>query len=221
MKLHQIALTITISVLSALSTQTVASNTAHTEIQVVGLFKDAAIISVQHSQQMMRVGDEKHDVRLLAANSENALVEYHGKRMLLSMAETAAIQVGLPEPSHAQAHLIASGDMYNVTGSINDQLADFVVDTGASYITMSVAQAERLRLNYDQAQQVVMHTANGKVNAQVFNVDKIRIGGIELRNVQAAVVDNLASPRILLGMSFLRQVEMEHKNGLMILKQHS
>ena len=98
MKLHQIALTITISVLSALSTQTMASNTAHTEIQVVGLFKDAAIISVQHSQQMMRVGDEKHDVRLLAANSENALVEYHGKRMLLSMAETAAIQVGLPEP---------------------------------------------------------------------------------------------------------------------------
>ena len=66
-----------------------------------------------------------------------------------------------------------------------------------------------------------MHTANGKVNAQVFNVEKIRIGGIELRNVQAAVVDNLASPRILLGMSFLRQVEMEHKNGLMILKQRS
>ena len=125
MKLHQIALTITISVLSALSTQTVASNTAHSEIQVVGLFKDAAIISMHHQQQMMRVGDEKHDVRLLAANSQNALVEYHGKRMLLGMAETAAIQVGLPEPTHAQAHLIASGDMYNVTGSINDQLADF------------------------------------------------------------------------------------------------
>ena len=80
MKLHQIALTITISVLSALSTQTVASNTAHSEIQVVGLFKDAAIISMHHQQQMMRVGDEKHDVRLLAANSQNALVEYHGKR---------------------------------------------------------------------------------------------------------------------------------------------
>ena len=221
MKLHQIAYTITISVMSALSTQVLASKPAQTEIQVVGLFKDAAIISIQDTRQMMRVGDKKHDVRLLAADSQNALVEYHGKRMKLSMAETAAIQVGLPEPTHAQAHLIAHGDMYNVTGSINDQLADFVVDTGATYITMSVAQAERLRLNYTNAQPVKMHTANGKVDAQVFNVEKIRIGGIELRNVQAAVVDNLASPRILLGMSFLRQVEMQHKNGLMILKQRS
>ena len=105
MKFHQIALTITIGVMSALSTQAVARNAAHTEIQVVGLFKDAAIISMNHQRQMLRVGDEKHDVRLLAANSQNAVVEYHGKRMQLSMAETAAIQVGLPEPTQAQAQI--------------------------------------------------------------------------------------------------------------------
>jgi len=221
MKLQQTALSIIISVISAFSTQALAANATLAEIQVVGLFKDAAIISLHDRHQMMRVGDTKADVRLLAADSDKALIEYHGKRMQLSMAENSAIRVGLPAPTHAQAQLIASGDMYNVTGSINDQLADFVVDTGATYITMSVAQAARLRLDYNTAQKITMNTANGKVEAQLFKLQKIRIGGIELHDVQAAVVDNLASSRILLGMSFLNQVEMQHKNGLMILTQRS
>jgi aspartyl protease family protein len=221
MKLHQTALSIIISVISAFSSQALAANSALAEIQVVGLFKDAAIINLHDRNQMMRVGDTKADVRLLAANSDSALIEYHGKRMQLSMAQSSAIRVGLPAPTSAQAQLMSSGDMYNVTGSINDQLADFVVDTGASYITMSVAQAARLRLDYNTAQKITMSTANGKVEAQLFKLQKIRIGGIELHNVQAAVVDNLASPRILLGMSFLNQVEMQHKSGLMILTQRN
>lgn len=222
MKLHQTALTLLFSAL-AFSIATVNANTSESvqEIKVVGLFKDAAVISVNHQREMMRVGDKKHDLRLLAANSDKALVEYHGQRMILSMAESSAIRIGLPASSNAQALLISSGEMYNVTGSINDQLADFVVDTGATYITMSPEQAERLRLNYNDAKKVMVNTANGKATAHVFDIEKIRIGGIELKNVQAAVMHNLSSPRILLGMSFLNQVEMQHKDGLMVLKKRS
>ena len=220
MKIHQTALIFLISAISAFSTQANASKTSQAaEIQVVGLFKDAAIVNINHQRQMIRVGDEKHELRLLAANSDKALVEYHGERMLLSMAETSAIRIGLPTQTNAQAHLISHGEMYNVTGSINDQLVDFVVDTGATYITMNAEQADRLRLNYKNAQKIMMNTANGKTTAHVFTLEKIRIGGIELKNVQAAVVHNLSSSRVLLGMSFLNQVEMQHKDGLMILKQ--
>ena len=108
-----------------------------------------------------------------------------------------------------------------MTGSVNGRLAGFIVDTGASYVTMSATQANALGLDFSNAQKVIMNTANGKNTAHVFTVKSIKIGGIELNNVQAAVMHNLSSDKILLGMSFLNQVEMQHKNGLMILKQRS
>lgn len=222
MNLQKTALTLFISVMTICTSAANATTSVNTDdIQIVGLFKNAAVISVNHHNQMMRVGDQKHDVRLIAADSDKAIVEIHGRRMTLSMAETSAIQIGLPASSNASAHLMSTGDMYNVTGSINDQLADFVVDTGATYITMSEEHAQRLRLNYNNAKKIMVNTANGKATAHVFNIDKIRIGGIELKNVQAAVMYDLSSSRILLGMSFLNQVEMQHKDGLMILKKRS
>jgi len=222
MKIHKTAIALLISAMSACVAVANAKTTdAAEEIRIVGLFKNAAVISVNDHREFMRVGDIKRHVHLLAANSDKAILVVHGQRMTLSMAESSAIQTGLPAASNGSAHLMSNGSMYNITGSINGQLADFVVDTGATYITMNPAQADRLRLNYQNARKVMVDTANGKATAHVFNIEKIRIGGIELKNVQAAVMYDLSSQRILLGMSFLNQVEMQHKDGLMVLKQRS
>ncbi|MGD8783067.1 MAG: TIGR02281 family clan AA aspartic protease [Thioalkalispiraceae bacterium] len=210
------------SLLSLIAAQSLAATkVALPEIEVVGLFKNAAVLNIDHQRKLVRVGDERHNVRLIAANSEKALVEVAGKRMLLSMADNIAVRVGLPAATNAQAHLISNGGMFTVTGSINQQLADFVVDTGASYITMSPQHARRLRLDYSNAKKIMMNTAKGKTTAHVFTVASVRIGGIELHNVKAAVVHELDSSKMLLGMSFLNQVEMQQKNGLMILRKSS
>lgn len=169
---------------------------------------------------MVRVGDKRGNVELLAANSNKAMLKVEGKRYMLSMADNSAVRVGLPAVG-AQAHLMSSGGMYTVTGSINHQLADFVVDTGATYVTMNEKHAKRLGLDYSKSQKIMVTTAKGKTTARVFTINSVRVGGIELHNVKAAIVNEFESNRMLLGMSFLRQVEMTQKNGLMVLKKGS
>ncbi len=214
-------LTSTLSVMTTpvLATAEVGSREAPAaEIKIVGLFKDAAVLNINNQRKLVRVGDSSGDVRLLAANSNKAMVEVAGKRFVLSMAENTSVRIGLPTVG-TQAHLISSGGIYSVTGSIDQQLAEFVVDTGASYVTMSPQNAKRLGLDYSNAQKVMVNTAKGKTTAHVFNIKSVRVGGIELRNVQAAVVHEFESNRILLGLSFLNKVEMTQKNGLMVLKK--
>lgn len=192
------------------------------EIKVLGLFKNTAVLNINDQRTVLRVGEQKHgDLRLLAADSEKALIEVAGKRLELSLSTGGGIRTDLPVNSGHSAHLISNGGLYSVTGSVNGQLADFVVDTGASYITMSPEQARRLNLDYSNAKKVMMHTANGKATAHVFTIKSVRIGSIELHDIEGAVMYDLSSSKILLGMSFLGQVEMQHNAGLMVLKQRN
>lgn len=218
MKKRQIALLLALAS-TAISAQAMAKDNGQ-EIKVVGLFKNTAVLKINDHRTVMRVGGKrKGDVRLLAANSEKALFEIHGRRIELSLSDNNSISTNLPSSGAHQAQLISNGGLYSVTGVVNGQLADFVVDTGASYVSMSPQQAQQLHLDYHGAKKVMMNTANGKAIAHLFMIKSMRIGGIELHNVQGAVMDNLSSSQILLGMSFLNQVEMKHGPGYMVLKQ--
>lgn len=207
--------------LSTLSAQALAMNDASgPNIKVLGLFKNMAVLNINDQRTVLRVGDTQHgNLRLLSANSEKAVFEIKGRRVELSLSDSGAIQTELPVSGGHMAQLISNGGLYSVTGAVNGQLADFVVDTGASYVTMSPQQAHLLHLDYSNARTIVMSTANGKATAHVFTVKSVRIGGIELHDVDAAVMNDLASSKILLGMSFLNQVDMKHGPGLMVLKQ--
>lgn len=217
MKKHQIVALIAL-VLGAGSNHVLASSA--TNIQVLGLFKNTAVLNIDNQRTVMHVGDKRQgSVRLLAANSEKAVFDVRGKRIELALSENQSIRTDLPSSGGHQAQLVSEGGMYAVTGAINGQLADFVVDTGASYVTMSQQQAKSLHLDYSKARAVSMNTANGKATAHVFTVDSVRIGGIELHNVEAAVMAGMSSGRILLGMSFLSQVNMKHGPGLMVLSE--
>jgi len=187
------------------------------DIRVVGLFKDAAIIAFNDQRKLLRVGSHYHGVQLLKANSNQATVEYQGRQYDLAMNSSAPIRMGNIK-TESQALLVANGGHYAVTGSINGRMADFIVDTGATYITMDRTHAHKLGVDYSKGRSVELHTANGKASAHLINAESVMIGGIEIRNVEMAVINNLSSDKILLGMSFLNRVEMQHKNGMMMLK---
>jgi aspartyl protease family protein len=222
MKKHQIAFFVSL-IFSAVSAQALAMNDNYIQgVKVLGLFKNMAVLNVNDQRLVMHVGDKQHgNMRLLAANSEKAVFEIKGRRIELSMSDTGAIQTNLPVSGGHMAQLISNGGLYSVTGAVNGQLADFVVDTGASYVTMSPQQAKALRLDFSHGRKIMMNTANGKATAHVFTVKSIRIGGIELHDVDAAVMNNLSSSKILLGMSFLDHVDMKHGPGLMVLRQRT
>jgi aspartyl protease family protein len=200
--------------LSATATAATVADVA--DIRVVGLFKDAAVLNINDQRKLLRVGGTHRDVRLVAANSSNAMVEYHGKRYTLAMS-SEPIRTGF-KSSGAQAHLMSNGGTYSVSGSINGRMTSFLVDTGASYVTMSAYRAQSLGLDFGNARKVMVNTANGKTTAHVFKAKSVMIGGIELKNIDAAVIHNMPDDKVLLGMSYLSKVEMEQKNGLMILR---
>jgi len=219
MKKQQI-ITLIITLFLTLSSQSNAASVSSVgKIQVVGLFKNAAILQINDVRKMFRVGDNKAGIELYEANSERAKIKVAGKVMVLSMAENMPVKVGLPGGSDIQAHLLSSGGMFNVTGSINAKVTEFVVDTGATYVTISSAYAKRLQIDYSKAKKLMMNTANGKATAYIVTVKSVRIGGIEIKNVKTAVMHGLSSKKVLLGMSFLSQVEMTQKNGVMVLKK--
>ncbi len=101
---------------------------------------------------------------------------------------------------------------------VNDQAAgSFVVDTGASYLTLPRALAERLGLDLANAPKGKFATANGVREAQLVVVPAVTVGGLKAERVAAAVVDDLPGIDGLLGMSFLARFDLRQSGGVIEL----
>ena len=85
----------------------------------------------------------------------------------------------------------------------------FLVDTGASSVVLSSADARRAGVSYLAGTRVLTQTANGVVPVYTVKLDTLRVGDITLNNVDAAVIEGDKLPIALLGMSFLNRMEMK------------
>ena len=87
--------------------------------------------------------------------------------------------------------------------------APVMVDTGASLVTLSFEQADRLGLRPPpSAFRYVSQTANGRTFFAKITLPSVRIGGIELNDVVAAVaMQGALGQEGLLGMSFLGRLQ--------------
>ena len=93
-------------------------------------------------------------------------------------------------------------------GSINGKATQFMVDTGATAVSMGAAQAQQMGLNYTSGRPVRMNTANGQT-----------IGyHVEVRNVDAVVAQQ-SMPYVLLGNSFLTRFSMRRDSDQMVLER--
>ncbi|MEM9300695.1 MAG: TIGR02281 family clan AA aspartic protease [Pseudomonadota bacterium] len=107
---------------------------------------------------------------------------------------------------------------YLATAEINGEPVEVMVDTGASQVAISATAAARLGL--PRGQPALVSTANGTARVESTRIDRIRLGTIELRDVAGVVVPNMDSPEVLLGMSFLRELELTQRDGQLILRQN-
>ena len=110
-------------------------------------------------------------------------------------------------------------DHYIATAEMNGQPVEVLVDTGATQVAVSQRVARRLDLPLGPTGRV--STANGTVQVRMTRLETIRLGSIEVRDVDAIVVPNMDEPEVLLGMNFLRDLEMTHRQGQLILKQYA
>jgi clan AA aspartic protease (TIGR02281 family) len=116
-------------------------------------------------------------------------------------------------PSKASIPFEKQGQVVVVEATLNKKTAaKFVVDTGASYTMISSAVAKELDIDTEQNRRTApFQTANGVIQAPLVSLESISIGGMEIRNLTAAVHDVLSDSRIagLLGLNFLSNFRMD------------
>ncbi|WP_440997672.1 retropepsin-like aspartic protease family protein [Arhodomonas sp. SL1] len=101
------------------------------------------------------------------------------------------------------------------TGHINGEPVQFLVDTGATYV--SVPRQIAARLDLEQGRAVTFRTANGRVRGHLTNLESVRLGGLEARDVRGSINPGLDGETALLGMSYLDRFDLEFRDRRMVL----
>ncbi len=190
-----------------------------TDIIVLGLFKDKAIVKIDGKQRTLKKGLKSPEgVKLISADSDIAILEVDGKEQEFKLGRH--VSASFKKKTLAEAKIMPVNGMYSTVGFINGQQVNFLVDTGATWIAMNVHQARSLGINFRYiGKRGSVSTANGIVPFYQVLLDKVRVGEIELLNVAAGVLEGSSPPQVLLGNSFLNRVEMQRHGQVMLLKK--
>ena len=105
---------------------------------------------------------------------------------------------------------------YLAGGQINGQPVVFLLDTGATDVAVPETLANRLGL--ERKYRSVSRTANGNVTIWSTRLDSVNLGGILRRNVRASILPNMAGNEVLLGMSFLKHLELVQRGDALTLR---
>jgi len=206
------------SSLSALFCLLLAPTALATEVGVVGLFPGKAVVVVDGgAPRTLSVGNHQGSVRLIAADQETATLEFDGKRHRLAIGQHATSSDG--NRGGQSISLTADGrGHFFTTGTINGATVRFLVDTGASVVSLGAADARRANVDLSKAEPGMTMTANGPAQVWRVRLNSVRVGDVTLRNVDAAV-HGVDLPIALLGMSFLNRMEMKRDGETMTLRQ--
>jgi len=110
---------------------------------------------------------------------------------------------------------------YWVDMDVNHQNVSFIVDTGASYITLSYEDAQNLDLRlFENDFNRVVNTASGQTTMAEVTLDSVTIDAIELYEIKALVAREGMLSVSLLGMNYLSKLDrFEFRDRTLILEQ--
>ena len=183
-----------------------------------GHMGERALLVIDGTPRTLAAGATQGGVKLVSANPSTAVIEVAGKRQTLTLGGSPVNLAGADsEGGGAQIVLTAGlGGHFITGGSINGKAVQFMVDTGATTIAMSAADADRIGLKYKDNPRFTASTANGPVVVHRASLNVVRIGDVQVYDVEAAVVPQ-PMPHILLGNSFLNRFQMRRDNDRMTL----
>ena len=205
---HFICLSVLLLACGAASAQQVAL------IGVIG--NKAAILAIDGGDpKTVKAGQTWRTIKVVSVGHDSATVEIEGQSRVLSLGQHYR---GAPPATTRQSVTIGTDPRshFCTDATINDQSVRSVVDTGASVVVLSVADADRMGLDWRNGERGTMQTANGSTSAYRVKLATVKVGSIELHQIDGVVVQQ--GPGVaLLGMSFLNRLEMKRDGDTMTL----
>jgi aspartyl protease family protein len=196
-----------------------AGAAAQADVGLLGVTGNRALLSVDGAApRMYGVGAPLPDgSKLVAVSRSDATIEHNGQRYTVTLGQPAA----RPGSAGKSEKLVLAPDSqghYVVQGEINSVPARMLIDTGASLIALPGHEAERMGIDFRKGRRVYVSTANGQAVAWRVKVDTLRLGDMELHQLDALVHES-GLPIILLGNSFLNRFDMRRDGDQMTLQR--
>jgi aspartyl protease family protein len=189
---------------------------AAADVALIGTFgTSAAILSIDSGPpKTVKVGQRAGAITLISVEQDRATVEVDGKRRVLQRGQTYSSGAASGQQSATLA--AGAGGHFYAEGQINGGAIRFVVDTGATAVAIPAGDAARLGIDFRKGRPVSTQTAAGVAPAWLVTLTSVRVGNIELQNVEAIVIER-GLPIALLGNSFLNRTEMRREGQTMTL----
>jgi aspartyl protease family protein len=180
----------------------------------------ALVIVDGNAPKIVAVGESIHGVKLVSVQDNTAIMLIAGKPYTLRVGEAPANVEHHPAGGHTTKIVIpmSGGGHFMAQGSINGVFTQFMVDTGATSVALSAAEAKRIGLDYTSGQPMRINTANGQAIGYLLKLASVRIGQVDIPNVDA-IVSPQPMPYVLLGNSFLTRFSMHKESDVMVLER--
>lgn len=128
-------------------------------------------------------------------------------------------------PNHALQLREADGEVvlqrnraghYIAPGAINGYPVTFLLDTGATHVSVPGGIARQAGLEAGARSRVT--TANGTIDVFQTRLHSVQLGGILLADVRANINPHMHDEVVLLGMSFMKHLEIVQRDGTLTLR---
>ena len=184
------------------------------EIRYLGLHSKQAKVSVNRRSYKLSVGETiKGGVTLISATKAEAVLRVND--------EVYRYVRGRKSGESLPSEIVLKRDsvgMFDVRGAVNGASVVFLVDTGATFVTLSGATAKRLKLKYSKRRVIELQTASRVEKAYLVKLDSVRVGGIVRLDVAAVITKGAHPSSPLLGNSFLSSIHIGQKDQYMLMR---
>ncbi len=131
-------------------------------------------------------------------------------QQLVSHTRDGAIEIQLQ--ANRQGHYLANG-------TINNQHVTFILDTGATTVSVSDTMARKAGLQRQQRGRA--RTAAGTVDVWSTTIPELRLGDLTFHNVPGTINPAMDPDMVLLGMSVLGELDFSQQAGVLTLRKES
>lgn len=190
------------------------------DISLMAIMGSRASLLVDNKPLTLGVGESRNDIKLLALAEDSVTVEMAGKKQTLKLGQGAYHSTSAkPDGGAAQKATVFSdgrGHFYANVSSGGSSVRG-MVDTGATYLSMSQVDAQRLGIRYENGSSVSMRSAQGIMRAYLVKATEVKVEGIPLYNIDVVVSPGNFPEMPLIGMSVLNHLDTKREGDSMQL----